>query len=143
MKQLFALLLLSITFTSCQKQYVDPTNFTYCRFSLYSENKELQREYYLRDGKLYDHNPQNSRSHMTDEQYQKAEKVMNEIPRVLTKDPDITYSCYCPSFDKIVLSYYEVDREYRYQIDLDSKNNPRKVRLFAEKVYKLIEELEP
>lgn len=143
MKQLFTLLLLCITFSSCKKQYIDPSGFTYCRFSLYNENKEVQREYYLRDGKLYDHNPQNSRPAMSEEQYQKAEKVMNEIPSVLTKDPDITYSCYCNSFEKVVLSYYEVDREYKYQIDLDSKNNPRKVQLFAEKVHKLIEELEP
>ena len=143
MKQLFTLLLLCICLSSCKKRYVDPSRFEYCRFSLYNTDKELQREYYLRDGKLYDHNPRNSRPVMSEEQYQKAEKIMNEIPQVLTKDPAITYSCYCNSFEKIVLSYYETDREYKYQIDLDSKNPPRKVTLFAEKVHKLIEELEP
>lgn len=141
MKQLFTLLLLCITLGSCNKRYIDPSGFTYCRFSLYSTDNKLQREYYLREGLLYDHTPGNART-MTNDQYLAAEKVMNEIPRILTKDPDLTYSCYCPSFEKIVLSYYEGDREYKYQVDLDSKNNPRKVQQFAEKVRHLIEDLE-
>jgi hypothetical protein len=142
MRPLLTLLLALFSLSSCNKKYADPSKWTYCQFSVKDANNQLLRSYHLRDGKMYDHSPNNVTIALTDEQYQKAEKVMNEIPATLTKDPTLTYSCFCPSFYKVVVEYQEDGRLYSWQIDLDSKNNPRRIQRFAEKVYTLIQELD-
>lgn len=142
MKQLFTLLLLCTIFSSCQKKYADLSGFVYLRFALLDKNDVVLRVYHIRDGKLYNHSP-GDRNLMTNDQYLKAQKVMNEIPEVLITDTSAKYSCHCPSYEKIVLIYYRNNKESVQYIDLKSTKPPRKVQLFADKVYRLIAEFEP
>jgi hypothetical protein len=144
MKQLLTLILLCLTLCACKKKYLDPSAFVYCKFTYYDRNDTTVRAYFLRDGKLYNHSSNSTTAIMTDEQYRKAEKVMNEIPSVIGKDPDIVYSCGCNSFDMVVLEYQQAldGRRCVFPIDLGAKNPPRKVSKFAEKVRKMMLELE-